>query len=143
MKDARDPDMLKTHLLHPAILDAIASLGHGSRILIADGNYPFRTGVGSQTRIVYLNLAPGMFSVDQVLGVLQESVPIESAALMKAPTPSPVQDVFRSMLGEGVAVEWHERFDFYELARGSDTGLLIATGEQRVYANVLLTIGVV
>ncbi|MGI6377286.1 MAG: RbsD/FucU domain-containing protein [Anaerolineae bacterium] len=35
------------------------------------------------------------------------------------------------------------RFDFYEAARGQDVALVIATGEQRIYANILLTIGVV
>ena len=35
------------------------------------------------------------------------------------------------------------RFPFYAAARGSDVALVIATGEQRVYANLLLTIGVV
>jgi L-fucose mutarotase len=37
----------------------------------------------------------------------------------------------------------HERFAFYEMARQSDVSLVIATGEQRVYANLLLVIGVV
>ena len=36
-----------------------------------------------------------------------------------------------------------ERFAFYETARGTDVALVIATGEQRIYANILLTIGVV
>jgi L-fucose mutarotase len=35
-----------------------------------------------------------------------------------------------------------ERFAFYGMARGIDVGLVIATGEARVYANILLTIGV-
>ena len=35
------------------------------------------------------------------------------------------------------------RFEFYDAARDSDVALVIATGEQRVYANLLLTIGVV
>jgi L-fucose mutarotase len=35
--------MLKTKLLHPEILQALGSSGHGSQILIADGNYPYAT----------------------------------------------------------------------------------------------------
>ncbi len=35
------------------------------------------------------------------------------------------------------------RFEFYDVARECDTTLVIATGEQRIYANILLTIGVV
>ena len=36
-----------------------------------------------------------------------------------------------------------ERFAFYDACRDSDTALVIASGEQRIYANILLTIGVV
>ena len=36
--------MLKTKLLHPEILAVLGSNGHGSRVLVADGNYPFATG---------------------------------------------------------------------------------------------------
>jgi L-fucose mutarotase len=37
----------------------------------------------------------------------------------------------------------YERFEFYEEASGPDTCLQIVTGEQRIYANLLLTVGVV
>jgi L-fucose mutarotase len=36
-----------------------------------------------------------------------------------------------------------ERFAFYDVARSPNVALVIATGEQRIYANILLTIGVV
>lgn len=36
--------MIKYKLTHPEILEALASAGHGSQVLIADGNYPFATG---------------------------------------------------------------------------------------------------
>jgi L-fucose mutarotase len=36
-----------------------------------------------------------------------------------------------------------ERFNFYDVACESDVALVIATGEQRIYGNILLTIGVV
>ena len=135
--------MLTTSLLHPQLLESLASLGHGSRVLIADGNYPFRTAIGARAQVVYLNLAPGMFSVDQVLNVLKQSVPFESVVMMDAPVDVPVQSQILGILDEDIAVQRVGRSDFYDLARGVDTGLLIATGEQRVYANVLLTIGVV
>ena len=36
-----------------------------------------------------------------------------------------------------------ERFAFYDEAKKDSCCLVIATGEQRIYANILLTIGVV
>jgi len=54
----------------------------------------------------------------------------------------PIFAEFRQIL-PGVALQIHERFAFYDLARGPDLALAIATGERRIYANILLTIGVV
>jgi L-fucose mutarotase len=34
------------------------------------------------------------------------------------------------------------RTDFYQAARGLDVALVVATAEQRLYGNLLLTIGV-
>jgi L-fucose mutarotase len=134
--------MLKTRLLHPELLDALASLGHGSRVLIADGNFPFRTEAGPNVRIVYLNLAPGLLNVDQVLDVLLGAIPVESAVMMQSPTEAPVQEVYRTMLGTEVEIDLVDRAAFYEQVRAAETGLIVATGERRTYANVLLTIGI-
>lgn len=53
---------------------------------------------------------------------------------------------FQNVLADAdteVSLEPVERQRFYELAQGDDVVLVIATGEQRLYANLLLTIGVV
>lgn len=136
--------MLKTSLLHPEILAALGAAGHGAQILIADGNYPLSVRSGSQARMVFLNLAPGVLDVPTVLRAIVEAVPVEAYAVMDAP---PEVDVaiyrdFNEIL-PGVSCERLERFAFYEAASRPETALAIATGEQRVYANILLTIGVV
>ena len=48
--------MLKTPLIHPDILRALGRAGHGSQILIADGNYPAGTTLGPNAELVSLNL---------------------------------------------------------------------------------------
>ncbi len=48
--------MLKSKLLHPEILEALGRAGHSSKILIADGNYPFATQLGPNARLISLNL---------------------------------------------------------------------------------------
>jgi L-fucose mutarotase len=137
--------MLKYTLLHPEILAALGSAGHGAKILIADGNYPFSTRAYSGARRVYLNLAPGLVSAVDVLRVLVNAIPIESADIMLTAEgeEAPIIAEFRALLPLNVPVRGHERFAFYDLCRDPDTALVIATGEQRVYANILLTIGVV
>ncbi len=136
--------MLRGKLLHPEILEALGRAGHGSKILIADGNYPFSTGVNPRTRQVYLNLSPGLVSVTDVLRVLVEAIPIEAAQVMTKDGEEPsIFKEFRELLPSKIQLEPLERFAFYDAAQGESTALLIATGEERTYANLLLTIGVV
>lgn len=135
--------MLKTRLLHPQMLAALGAAGHGARILIADGNYPLLTRSSATARRVYLNLAPGMVTVSDVLDVLVDSVPIEAADVMttdRGEEPAIVAD-FRALL-PGMPLEPHASADFYEMALGPDVALAVSTGDERTYANVLLTIGV-
>jgi L-fucose mutarotase len=137
--------MLTTKLLHPEILAALGAAGHGSRVLIADGNYPFSTGSHREAKRVYLNLRPGLVSVPDVLEALVAVLPLESALVM-VPSAEPEPEIladFRRLLPAGVPLEKKWRLNFYEEARSPDTALVIATGEQRIYANILLVIGVV
>jgi L-fucose mutarotase len=136
--------LLRGKLIHPEILDALGRAGHGSKVLIADGNYPFATGVGPRARQVFLNLSPGLLKVTDVLGVLAEAIPIEAAAVMMPPDePPPIFEEFRRILPAGMELEPLERFAFYAASKEESVALLIATGEERIYANILLTIGVV
>ncbi len=137
--------MLRYTLLHPEILATLGTAGHGSQILIADGNYPFITGAPTTARRVYLNLAPGLVTVTDVLRVLVDAIPIEAVHVMipeSGQEPTIFTD-FRQILPDGLELQRLGRFDFYDAARDPSTALVIATGEQRLYANILLTIGVV
>ena len=137
--------MLKYGLTHPEILSALGSAGHGSKVLIADGNYPFSTGSNPAASHVYLNLTRGFAPVDEVLAVLVDALVIEAAHVMTPADGSepPIFAAFRKTLPADVSLQGLERFTFYDTARQQDTALVIATGEQRIYANILLTIGVV
>lgn len=137
--------MLKTNLLHPEILNTLAGNGHGSMLLIADGNYPFTTGVNERTKQVFLNLSPGMLTVTDVLKVIKEAVPIESYFVMVPPDEAQqsIHEEFINILGENIPVEKLKRFDFYSKSRSPETFMVIATGEIRRFANILIVIGVV
>lgn len=146
--------MLKNLLLHPQILHALGRAGHGSKVLISDGNYPHATKKGPNAELVFLNLEPGVLNVTDVLKVLTTAIPIEAAEVMDyartgpyaLPQDPPIWAEFRSIL-QAVRFEGElqkvERFAFYDAAGTPDVCLTIATGEQRIYANLLLTIGVV
>ncbi len=136
--------MLKHRLTHPEILESLAAAGHGSKVLITDGNYPASTRLGENANLVYLNLAPGKPTVTEVLDILLTAIPVEDAAVMVPDdgTEPPIFQEFRSLM-PGLALTKFDRYEFYEEASGPDTCLQIVTGEQRIYANLLLTIGVV
>jgi L-fucose mutarotase len=135
--------MLKGNLVHPEILQALGSAGHGSQILISDGHYAHSTNSPQDAKHVYLNLAPGMVTVTDVLEALVSAVPIESARAIWPDNDQepPIFAEYRALL-PGVEIGKLGRFPFYEAARGRDTALVIATGELRTWACILLTIGV-
>jgi L-fucose mutarotase len=136
--------MLRQRLIHPDLLEVLAAAGHGAKVLITDANYPASTQVGENAAVVYLNLAPGLVTATEVLDVLLTAIPVEDAAVMEpdsGPEPSIFKE-FRQLLPE-IPLTMFSRFEFYEEASGPDTCLQIVTGEQRLYANLLLTIGVV
>ena len=137
--------MLKTQLLQPQILSSLAAAGHGSKVLITDGNYPASTGSNPDAEHVYLNLAPGLVNATDVLKALVSIIPIEAAEVMQTGDGStpPIFAEFAALLPVGMELQPVERFAFYEAAWEPDVCLVVATGESRVYANLLLTIGVV
>ena len=146
--------MLKGPLIHPQILSALGRAGHGSKVLLSDGNYPHATKRGRHAEVVYLNLAPGQLSVTEVLGPLLQAISVEAAAVMAPQREGPYAmqgdppifaefDAMLTTAGFDQPLDRLERFDFYTAAAADDVALTIATGEQRIYANLLLTIGVV
>jgi len=136
--------MLLSTLIHPPLIRALAAAGHGSKVLLADGNYPHSTGAERAVERIYLNLRPGLLDVDQVLDAVLASVPIEEATVMipDDDTPIPAHAGFRERLESNASWQELGRFDFYDACRSPDLALLVATGDQRIYTNLLLTIGV-
>ena len=147
--------MLKGRLLHPELLRALGAAGHGAKVLLADGNYPVGTKAPVGAARVYLNLAPGIVTVTDVLDVLVAAIPIEAAEVMLPADGAepPIFAEFRRILAgastapgtgpERLELTALSRQGFYEAASAPEVALAIATGERRIYANLLLTIGVV
>jgi len=142
--------MLKTELIHPELLSALASAGHGSQILIADGHYPVATGAPAGAERIYLNLTRGVVDGPTALAAILSAVEIESATLMATAPPAPPEpeiwgtyhDVFEAAGRGDMTVSQLERFAFYDAAKGPDVAVVVATAEIAIYANLLLTIGV-
>ncbi|MDO5068018.1 MAG: RbsD/FucU domain-containing protein [Propionibacteriaceae bacterium] len=142
--------MLHGALIHPDLLAAIARSGHSGKILITDGNYPAASGAPAAAERIHLNLTPGLLDVSQILDVIKRAVPIERAGLMvpaadatgiERPDVIPAHDEYRAAL-PGVPFDEIPRWDFYEAAKAEDVTVVVISADQRLYANLLLTIGV-
>lgn len=134
--------MLKGKLIHPQLMAALAMCGHGDKVLIADGNYPLDSKT-SDAELVYLGLMPGQPTVSQVLEAIQSVVNVERAEVMDPAdgTTPEIFGTFREML-DGMELDMLGRYEFYDACCDKNVRLAISTGEQRVFANILITIGV-
>lgn len=135
--------MLRFPLIHPPLLAALGAAGHGGRVLLADANYSHSTNVSPAATVIHLNLRPGLVTVDQVLEPVLAAVPVEAATVMRPDdggTP-PVFARYAELLGPGLPLRPLGRMEFYAECRQSDLAVCVATGDDRLYANLLLTIG--
>jgi len=144
--------MLKHQLIHPKINEVLARAGHHSVILIADGNYPASTKRGPNAELVSLNLSPGLVTCAQVLKAILSAVPIDHINTMGIPADDPyaqageppVWEEYRKIVKEaGTELELApiQKWEFYDAVASADHVLTIQTGDQALWANVLLTMG--
>jgi L-fucose mutarotase len=151
----RRTNMLKSTLIHPEISRVLAKAGHHAKILIADANYPAATKKGPSAEVIYLNLAPDMFSVAQVLEVVLTAHPVEEAIIMQPidgdPAISgpdwipPVWEEYRKVFAasdQDQEMRKVTKWEYYEEVITDDHILTIQTGETSMYANILLSTGV-
>ncbi len=131
-------------LLTGDLLQVLADMGHGDEIAIVDANFPAAT---MARRLVRL---PGSTATEALAAVLS-LMPLDDfvdhpAAAMDAPGERPaIYPEFEAAMaaaeGRPVALEPVERFAFYERAKA--TYATIATGERRLYANIIVKKGVI
>ncbi|QGN36738.1 RbsD/FucU family protein [Klebsiella oxytoca] len=134
--------MIKSDIIHPDLLQALAQCGHKANILLTDANYSFLSNTSPQARIIWLNLSPGLIGSVVILEKILRYINVEKATLMNSPAEfdNTIEREYRSLLGETVEFEHVERNAFYSLAKSPDTILVIASGETRRFANILLTV---
>ena len=137
-------------ILSPLLLRALAEMGHGDELVIADGNFPAES-VGKNSVVIR---ADG-HGVPELLDAILKLLPLDAyvknpVALMQVVdgddcgTPSIWQryeEILKNHEPDNCSVEYLERFEFYERAKGAY--LIIAPGESAIYANILLKKGVV
>ncbi|XP_063814697.1 fucose mutarotase [Pseudophryne corroboree] len=139
-------------VLSPELLYALARMGHGDDIVLADANFP----VSSISRCgPELIRADGM-GIPRLLEAILQLFPMDTyvprpAAVMdlvdsdkEKGLKTPVWDEYRTLLFKAncmAPLEQVERFAFYERAKNAFA--VVATGESALYGNLILRKGVI
>lgn len=134
-------------LLGPELLRILAAMGHGDEILIADANFP---AAALAARLCRMDGADAPAAMRAILSLLPLDQYVDEPAAVMAVVGDPeavpeTEREFRRVLDEAegrtIGVERLERHAFYERAR--TVFAIVATGETRLYGNVILKKGVV
>lgn len=132
-------------IVSPALLKVLCEMGHGDEIVIADGNFPSES---MGTRVVRADGIGGEEMLRAVLSLIPlDTYAKENFVLMQTVAGDAKPDIWDSYkkiadsCDDNVRVGMEERFAFYERAKKAYA--VIATGEEKVYANIILKKGVV
>jgi L-fucose mutarotase len=129
--------------LPPDLLHALASMGHGDELVIADANFPaaklarrlVQTTADSTTRLstAVLGVLPLDEFVAAPLTLMAPARPQDSAA--------PALADLSAVLASHGKIEQIDRNAFYE--RAAEAFAIVRTSDARPYANVILRKGVI
>jgi len=130
-------------ILNGTLLAILDDMGHGNEIVIGDANFP-----SASLARRYVDM-PGV-SATALLEAILSVFPLDDfvehpAAVMKAPDEAqPMYTEFAASLrkaeGRQIAVETLEPADF--VLRTKEAYAMVASGERRLYGNILLRKGV-
>ena len=132
-------------IVSPQLLKILCEMGHGDEIVLADANFPSEA-IGK--RVVRADGLGGVELLDAILKL----IPLDTYAdknffLMQTtqgdPTPTIWSEYFpvANSLDDNLRDEQLERFAFYE--RAKQAYAVIATGDEAIYANIILKKGVI
>ena len=134
-------------ILSPELVKTLMEMGHGDEIVIADGNFPAET-FGKRV------LRCDGHGVPELLEAIMQLFPLDTytekpVMLMEVVPGDPVvptiwedyKKIINKYEPENCKIEMIERFAFYERAKTAFA--VVATGEEAIYANIILKKGVV
>jgi len=135
-------------VLSPELLSTLRKMGHGDEIAIVDANYP---AASSGRPVIRMDAAASTTHVvEAVLSLmpLDEFVPCAAFHMQVVNQPAgemPIFAEFRALLERyeprAAKLEGIERFAFYDRVKGCFA--VVATGERRLYGNLILKKGIV
>ncbi len=133
-------------ILSPDLLKILCEMGHGDELVIADANFPAES---CGQRVVRADGHGGAKMLEAVLSVIPlDTYAKENFVLMQVvagdnvrPTIWEEYKKIAAAKDPNVRAGFEERFAFYERAKKAYA--IVATGEEAVYANIILKKGVI
>jgi len=131
-------------LLTPDLLHALASMGHGDDIVIADANFP---AAANARRLIPLAGVDAPTALAAILSLLPlDDFEPHPARVMQvvgdaAAIPDPVRDFTEILARHDAHSHGLERHEFYRAA--ANAFAVVHTGERRFYGNIILRKGVI
>ncbi len=130
-------------LLTGDLLAILSDMGHGDELVITDANFP---AAAVAQRLIRLPQISATDTLEAVLSVfpLDDFVDQPTAAMDAPGEPPAIYTDFEALSkaaeGREISLELIDRFAFYDRAKAAYA--VIATGERRLYANIILKKGV-
>jgi L-fucose mutarotase len=132
-------------ILGPDLLQALRAMGHGDELVIVDANFP---ATANAKRLVRLDGIDAVHVADGILSLMPLDTFVDHAAFRMEPVEDakavpPVCKEFQKVVARhapGQKIGAIERFKFYERARNAF--VTVATGERRLYGNLILKKGI-
>lgn len=139
-------------MLSPELLYALAKMGHGDELVLADANFP----VSSVCKSGPMEIRADGLRISQLLEGILKLFPLDTYVVQPATVMDlvesdqqrglkvPVWDQFAALLkkaGSHGNLEKVERFAFYE--RSKKAFAVVATGETALYGNLIIKKGVI
>ncbi|MDY3791742.1 MAG: L-fucose mutarotase [Oscillospiraceae bacterium] len=134
-------------IISPELIKTLMEMGHGDELVIGDGNFPAET---YGKRVIRCD----GHGVPELLDAIMQLFPLDTytekpVMLMEVVPGDHVvptiweeyKEIINKYEPENCKIEMIERFAFYERAKNAYA--IVATGEEAIYANIILKKGVV
>ncbi|OXA45506.1 fucose mutarotase [Folsomia candida] len=138
--------------ISPDLLVALAKMGHGDEIVLADAHFPAHSiGKSSGATVLRADGIPVPILLSSIMRLINLDTYVTHPATVMAVAEQdkglkvPIWDTYSKILKQrhngDVGIAYLERFEFYERAKRAV--VIVQTGETAKYGNIILTNGLV